>query len=136
MMSLEEEGAHTLELHVLFVLFFGLGELSDGCGYWSASEVLDLPACADCPSCPIIGKDIKQVLFCSQECVPEIHLGSWELPCLCVSVLHKEVCAILSGIVNRLSILDVWVYIRKMLRCSRILHWRVAFWDAVGRIVI
>ena len=135
-MSLEEEGAQTLEQYVLFVLFLGLGELSDSCGYWSASEVLDLPACADSPSCPIISKDIKQVLFFSQECVPEIHLGSWELPCLCESVLHNKVCAILSCEVDCYSILDIWVYIRKMLRCSCILPWRVAFWDAVGRIVI
>ena len=114
-MSLEEEGAHTLELHVLIVLLLGLGEFSDGCGNWSATEVLDLPASVDGPGCPIISEDIKQVLFCSQECVPKVHLGSWELPCLCVSVLHNEVGAILTGIVDRLSILDVWVYIRKML---------------------
>ena len=136
MMSLEEKGAHTLELHVLFVLFLGLGELSDGCGDWGAAEVLDLPVSAGGPSCPIISEDIKKVLLCSQECVSKVHLCSWELPCLCISVLHNEVCAILSGIVDRLSILDVWVYIRKVLRCSRILHWRVAPWDAVGRVVI
>ena len=114
-MSLEEEGAHTLELHVLFVLLLGLGELSDGCGNWSATEVLDLPASVGGPWCPIISEDIKQVLFCSQECMPKVHLGSRELPCLCVSVLHYEVSAILTGIVDRLSILDVWVHIRKML---------------------
>ena len=136
MMSLEEKGAHSLELHVLFVLFLGLGELSDGCGYWGAAEVLNLPASAGDTSCPIISEDIKQVLFCSQECVPKVHLCSWELPSLCISVLHNEVCAILSGIVDRLSILDVWVNIRKVLRCGRILHWRVAPWDTVGRVVI
>ena len=111
MMSLEKEGAHTLELHVLFVLLLGLSEFSDGCGDWSGAEVLDLPASVDGPRCPIISEDIKQVLFCSQECVPKVHLGSRELPCLCVSVLHNEVSAILPGIVDRLSILDVWVYI-------------------------
>ena len=136
MMSLEEEGAHTLELHVLFVLLLGLGELSDGCGYWSTTEVLDLPASVGGPWRPIISEDIKQILFCSQECVTKVHLGSRELPCLCVSVLHNEICAILTGIVDRLSILDVWVYIGKMLRCCRILHWRAAPWDAVGRVVI
>ena len=135
-MCLEEEGAHTLELHVLFVLLLGLGEFSDGCGNWSATEVLDLPASVGGPRCPIISEDIKQVLFCSQECVPKVHLSSRELPCLCVSVLHNEIRAILSGIVDRLSILDVWVHIRKMLRCCRILHWRAAPWDTVGRVVI
>ena len=58
-MSLEEEGAHTLELHVLFVLLLGLGELSDGRGDWSATEVLDLPASVGGPSCSIISEDIK-----------------------------------------------------------------------------
>lgn len=136
MMSLEEEGAHTLELHVLLVLLLGLGELSYGCGNWSATEVLDLPASVGGPRGPIISEDIKQILFCSQECLPKVHLGSREFPCLCVSVLHNEVRAILTGIVDRLSILDVWVYIRKMLRCCCILHWRAAPWDAVGRVVI
>lgn len=111
MMSLEEEGAHALELHVLFVLLFGLSEFSDGCGDWSGAEVLDLPASVYGPRSPIISEDIKKILFCSQECVPKVHLGSRELPCLCVSVLHNEVSAILPGIVDRLSILDVWVYI-------------------------
>ena len=136
MMSLEEEGAHTLELHVLFILLLGLGELSDGCCDWSATKVLDLPACVGGPRCPIISEDIKQILFCSQECVPKVHLCSRELPCLCVSVLHNEICAILTRIVDRLSILDVWVDIRKMLRCCRILNWRATPWDAVGRVVI
>jgi hypothetical protein len=83
-MSLEEEGAHTLELHVLFVLLFGLSEFSDGCGDWSGAEVyssfkivmyLTFQLVFMVPEVPSLARTLKRFCFALKNVCPKFILA-------------------------------------------------------------
>ena len=112
MMSLEIEGADTLELVIDLLFLLSISQLSDSSSNRCLIEVLNLPAGSsagplyDCCCVFVLGciitccNDIEEVLLCSKEGLSKVHFGGGEFPLFSEAITHYHVGAVLSGVVK------------------------------------
>lgn len=116
-MCLEVECPYSLKLHIHLVLLLSLSKLSDCSNDWSQPEILDFPGSTTDPTFFfIISNDIKEILFSSHKCLPEVHLSCGELPFLRVFVSEDHISPILRCIVQGPPVLYSRVHINEVLR--------------------